>query len=133
MLHLLGRNFGFITGFDLLNKNLSRFETGNEVFVNDHRGVLRDVPRYLLSSLLIDEAAEPSHVDVLSFGQRVFHHREKRFQSIGYLCFVNPSLIGDLCNYVCFRHDFLNFNVYCVVENSGVKNGSTKVGVFGKL
>ncbi len=62
-----------------------------------------------------------------------FHYRKKGLEGIGHLGLINSGLIGDLRNYVCFRHDFLNFNVYCVVENSGVKNGSTKVGVSGKL
>ncbi len=98
------------------------------MFVDYHCFILRNVTGYLLSSFLIDETAESSYVDILPLGQRVFHHREKGLQCVCHFNLINSGLIGDLCNYVCFRHDFLNFNVYCVVEkNSGVKNETAKV------
>ena len=103
------------------------------MLVDYHRGILRNVPGYFLGSLLINETTEPSHVNILSLGQRVFYHRKKGLKGVRYLGLIDSGLIGDLRNYICFRHDFLNFNVYCVVENSGVKNGSTKVGVSDKL
>ena len=130
---LLSRYFGFVAGFHLFNENLGGFEARNEMLVDYHSGVLRDIPGYLFGSFLVDETAEPSHINVLSLGQRVFYYRKEGLKGVRYLCLIDSGLIGDLCNYVCFRHDFLNFNVYCVVENSGVKNGSTKVGVSAKL
>ena len=32
------------------------------------------IPSYFLGSLLVDEAAEPSHINVLSLGQRVLNY-----------------------------------------------------------
>lgn len=103
------------------------------MLIDHHSGVFRYVPGYFFGSFLVNETAEPSHINILSLGQRVFNHREEGLKGVRYLCLIDSGLIGDLCNYVCFRHDFLNFNVYCVVENSGVKNGSTKVELSKKL
>lgn len=131
--YLLCRCLCFVAAFHLLNENFGRFETWNEVLVDHHSGVFRDIPGYFFCSFLIDETTEPSHINILSIGQRVFYYRKKGLKGVRYLGLIDSGLIGDLCNYVCFRHDFLNFNVYCAVENSGAKNGTTKVRFSSKL
>ena len=50
---------------DLLDKHLRGLEARDEVFIDNHGGVFRDVTGYFTGTLLIDETAEPSHVSTV--------------------------------------------------------------------
>jgi hypothetical protein len=75
---LLNRSI-FYTRLNLFNKDFSRLEAWDEVFVDYHGRVFGNIPGDLLSSLLVNEAAKPSHINRLLFGQRILYYRKKGF------------------------------------------------------
>ena len=118
---LLSRYFGFVACFHLLNEDFSRLEAGDKMLVDYHGRIFGNVTGHFLCTLLVDEAAKPANVNILTFGQRILDHREERLQGMRYICFFDPGFIGNLSDYVCFRHDLLNFSDYLYVNFLALK------------
>lgn len=92
---------------DLVHEYLSRFETGNVMFIYYQGGIAGDIPGNFFLSLLIDKAAKTSDVDVIAIRHGGFHNAEEGFHRCSYISFVNSGLFSDFVNDVCFRHNVI--------------------------
>ncbi len=74
------------------------------MFIDNDGGVARNVTCNLFLSLLIDEASEATHVNVMPAGHGIFYDGKEGFNGRGYIGFVDAGLLRNLIDYICFRH-----------------------------
>lgn len=72
-LTLLCELFHLVAVLDLVDEDLRRLKTGNEMFVDDDSSIAGDVTSDFLFSLLIDKAAKAPDVDVLAARHILFN------------------------------------------------------------
>ncbi len=77
--------------FHLAHETLCRLEAGEVVCCDDDSGVLGDVAGGLLSSVLDDEAAETSEIDVLFFKKTCLDDIHECFHGDSYILFGQPG------------------------------------------
>ena len=74
------------------------------MLINDQCSVPRNVSRDLLLSFLVDEASEPTDVNIVSVGHGTLNYAKECLNGRRYISFVNSSLFCDFVNNVCFGH-----------------------------
>lgn len=101
---LFGKLLHLIAVFDLIYKDFCRFKTGDIMLINNQCCVARNVARNLLLTLLINETAKATDVNVISVGHGILHNAEKGFHRGCYISFIDSGLFSYFVDYVCFGH-----------------------------
>lgn len=89
---------------DLINKDLCRLKARYEMFINDQRGVARDVSRNFLFSFFVDKTSETTDINIVPVGHGTFNYAKECLNGSRYVSFVNSSLFCDFVDNVCFGH-----------------------------
>lgn len=90
--------------FDLIGERLRGLESGNVVLGNNDRRILRNVTCRFLCTLLQNETAETSQIDIILPCKRLFDRLHECFDGSKDGGIVNTSLLGNLPYNICFGH-----------------------------
>ena len=94
----------FVAVLDLVDEDLSRLEAGDVMFIDNDGSIARDIPGNFLFSLLVDEAAEATDVNILTTRHVLLHYRKESLYRSGNICLVDARFFCDLINNVCLGH-----------------------------
>ena len=89
---------------DLIGKRLRGLKSGNVVLGNNDRRILRNVTCCFLCTLLQNETAETSQIDIIFPGKRLFDRLHECFYRSKDGSIVNTGLLGNLPYNICFGH-----------------------------
>ena len=96
-----------VLGFILLHlrcEALCGLESGDVVFGNGDRRVLRDVAGNLLGALLHDEAAETTEIHVIFLGERRLDALHESLDDSLHLHFLDAGAFCDFAYDICLCH-----------------------------
>jgi hypothetical protein len=79
--------------FNFVHKNLSGFEAGNVVLVNNNGRVARNIARYLFLTFFIDKTSKSTNVNIVPVTHVAFHNSKKCLNRGGYIALVNSGLV----------------------------------------
>ena len=96
--------FHLLTVFNLIYKDLRRFETGNKMLVNHQSSVPGDVTGNFLFALLVDEPAKATDINIVAVCHGILHHTKKSLHRCGHISLIHSGLFGDFVYYICFSH-----------------------------
>ena len=94
----------FVAVLDLIDEDFSRLKAGNEMLIDNDRGIAGNVSGNFFLSLFIDETSESTNIDIMAAGHGIFYNGKEGFNRGSDICFIDAGLLCDLIDNVCFRH-----------------------------
>jgi len=82
------------------------------MLIDDNGRIARNVTGNFFLSFLINEAAKPSNVDVMTTGHVRLNDIKKCFNGSRNICLIDTCFFCDLIDYVCFGHGGFVYRLY---------------------
>lgn len=109
---LLGKLLHLLAVLDLAYEDLGRLEAGDIVLINDDGRIAGDVAGNFFLALFVHKAPEATHINIVPTRHGILNDGKEGLNGCGNVGLVDSSLVRDLVDNVCFRHDSWVFDLF---------------------
>jgi hypothetical protein len=96
--------FNLLAVLDLVYEDLGWLKARDKMLLNHKSSVSGNIPGDLTFAFLVDEAAKPTDINVVTVRHGVLYNTKKSLHRCSHVSFIHSGLLRDLVYYICFSH-----------------------------